>query len=391
VSETSVIVKEVYPIVAKSLDKNINKFKNVVAKYIEERSKELFEIAPYDRIFFRDEDVKAFFNALEIDQKQVMQSIQKTYYWKIANFNPRCAKSEFVIAMMMVIRYFYLKKMEKETELATIYLSFSGQFYPSIHSGSFPVCPPREHEHVMAYVINNELSNKYDIKAQGSVFNAIKSIDKTWLETYADMLKQCDDDDVVYLIQQLHNRIKSFMKNIAEVYYKVYDEKDRYMTYDNDSVSDDNYHIADNDSLKIERVVENTMTYIANTGVDYNLCKLSSDTNVKTDEIKSIFEGILTDNNNIGEVRELVRLIVTDYFANSKTKDVRDVDFITKSITPKPNSKEHTVLRAKEIIESWLSENSPAYRKRRSRAATRSSYYKSIMTYVVLVIHNANK
>ena len=45
----------------------------------------------------------------------------------------------------------------------------------------------------------------------------------------------------------------------------------------------------------------------------------------------------------------------------------------------------------KEIVELFLNENSPAYRKRRSREATKNSYHKSIMTYFVLLIHGSNK
>ena len=51
-----------------------------------------------------------------------------------------------------------------------IYLSFSGKFYPSIHYGLFPKFPPSEYRHIMEYVVNNKLNNKYDLKREGSVF-----------------------------------------------------------------------------------------------------------------------------------------------------------------------------------------------------------------------------
>ena len=61
------------------------------------------------------------------------------------------------------------------------------------------------------------------------------------------------------------------------------------------------------------------------------------------------------------------------------------------SITSKPNTKNKNILRQKEIIENWLDENSAQYRKRKSRESTKSSYYKSILTYYVLQINKANK
>ena len=388
---TDALVKQLYPLVSNSMSRNTNKFKQVVSRFIDKRAPLLYDTCPCDRIYFGVEDKEDFYKSMGISEKEVNSILQKTYYYNIANFNPKAAQDEFTVTILMIIRYFYLKKMKKELELATIYLAFSGKFYPSIHYGSYKVVQPSEYRHIMEYVINNKLSNKYDIKREGSVFGAVRSISLTWLDTYADKLKDCDDEDVVYLIQQLHNRIKSFMVNIAQVYYDVYNNKDEYMTFDSDNMGEESYRLADNDSLKIERHVESTMSYLNNTSVDYKICKMASDSNVKTDEVKGIIELILNDNDNLPLIKELVRLIISEYFVNSKEKDIRDIDFITFSITPKPNSKNPGVLRQKEIIESFLSENSPAYRKRRSREATKNSYHKSILTYFVLLIHNANK
>ena len=77
--------------------------------------------------------------------------------------------------------------------------------------------------------------------------------------------------------------------------------------------------------------------------------------------------------------------------ANSKDKNVASIEFVSYSIKAKPNSKDKNIIRIKEIIEHWLDENSPQYRKRKSRAATKSSYYQSVLTYYVLVINKANK
>ena len=245
----------------------------------------------------------------------------------------------------------------------------------------------------MEYVVNNKLSNKYDIKREGSLFKAILSICKTWLSSYGSRIKNSDDEDIVYLIQQLHTRIGSFMKNIATIYYEVYNNKDAYFVYDTDNASEDGYKVADNDSLKIERIVEKTMENIQSHAIDYKICKMAADSNVKTDEVKSIIESILNDKDNIGIIKELLRNIVSEYFVNggTSTKDVRDINFITFSLTPKPNTKNKNVIRQKEIIEQLLNENSTAYRRRRSREATKNSYHRSVLAYFVILIHESNK
>ncbi|MCK9199095.1 MAG: hypothetical protein M0P49_05785 [Bacilli bacterium] len=387
---TNELVTGLYPIVAKSLEKNTNKFKQCVGTFVERRSTELYDTCPCDRIYFGTQELTEFYSAMGFTEKDVNEQLQKTFFYPLANMK-KIVKDEFTIAMIMVIRYFYLKKLTKETELAATYLAFSGKFYPSIHYGRFPKVQPSEHRHVMEYVVNSELTNKFDLKREGSIFGAVRSICATWIDSYGDRIKDCDDDDIVYIVQQLHNRIKSFLTNIAEVYYKVYKDKDHYLSFDSDNLSTDNYRIADNDSLKTERAVEKTVTYLNTSKVDYKICQMASDSNVRPIEVHNIVETILNDNDNLPEVKELISLITIEYMVNSKDKDIKNIDFISTSITPKPNTKNPNILREKEIVEDWLNENSPSYRKRRSREATKSSYHKSVITYFTLCIYSANK
>lgn len=386
---TNVIVKDIYPLIETALKKNQAKYKRNIQSFIEERSKELYDIAPYTRIYFGQKDIDNFFRAIGIRESQVKQCLTKTYYWNI-RFNPQAAKDPFTVAMIMVIRYYILKGDRKNAEISAIYLAFSGKFYPSIHYSKFPVVQPIEYKHVMDYVVNNMLTQKFDLKREGSVFGAIRSICITWLNTYEDLFKDPDDEDIADLIQQLHGRIKSFMGNIASLYYKAY-EDGNYISYDSDSENDDNYRIADTDSLRAERIVENTMAAINNNNVDIKLCSMASDQNVKVAEVQSIIESIQSEPANIPIIKELLRIIVNEYFVNSTVKDVNSLEFVRVSIAAKPNTKNKNIIRQKEIIESWLDENSPQYRKRKSRLATKSSYYKSVLTYYVLLINKANK
>lgn len=385
-----VILTELYPMVDSRFKGSgtMTKYKKILSSFIEFRHSSLYDNCPCDRMVFSDKDKAELFDALGISQKEVENILSKTYYADIAAFNPAAAKDAFTVLQLSIVRYFFLKKDTKNLELSLIYLSFSGKFYPSIHSGSFPYLPAR---HVMEYVVNNMMSNKYDLVTKGSVLGAVKSVANTWLETYGDRLKDYDDEDVVYLIQQLHNRIKSFMKNVATLYYEANESGNVYITYDSDNLAEDGYRLADNDSLKMERIIENATNYINNNTVDYIACKRSSDNNVKTDEVKSIIESIVSNPDNVDEIKELIRCIVTSYFKDGKEKDVRNVEFISFSIASKPNTKDPLVLRQKEIITGWLETNSVNYKRRKSRLSTQISYNKCILQYFVLIIHQANK
>lgn len=392
-ADTSAIDKELYPLVETAIKKNLKRYKDMLSKFFEKRSKDLYSPIIGDRIAYGKEDEDALFKAIGISDREIMAIIQHTYYAKMPAFNPRAAKNPVVVLLMCLIKYFYKAKQQKDLELSMLYLAFSGNYYPSIHYGSFPTTTPAPH--VMEYVINTQLSDKYNIAKEGSVLGAIKSICNTWINTYGkDMFaSSTTDEEYVYMIQQLHVRIKSFMKNIAMAYYKAYSDKDAsYMTYDSDiDDGEGNFRIADNDSLKAEAAVTRTIDYLTSNDIDYRLCKMSSDVNVKTEEIKNIIECIVKNTDNLDEMVELVRIIVSSYFVQSKDKDVRDIDFITFTLRAKPNSKDKNEIRKREIIEGWLDKNSPAYRRRKSRVVTKISYNKAVLTYFTLVIQTAAK
>lgn len=388
---TSVIKDKIYPKVNTALSKNgaIPKYKKNIQKYFNTKHDEIYNVAPYSRILFGQNEIDDFFQSIALKEADIEKDLHDTFYWNM-NFNPRAAKDPLTVTMMMVIRYFIMKKDKMNAELSAIYLAFTGKFYASVHYNSFPKVQPIEYKHIMDYVVNEMLTQKFDLKREGTVFGAVRSLCKTWLETYWDDFKNADDQDIALLIQQLHGRLKSFMSNIASLYYQAY-ENNLYISYDSDNYSEDNYRITDTDSLKAERCVENTMLTVNSNNIDIKLCKIASDKNVKINEVQSILESIQSDKENIPIIKELLRIIICEYFKESKDKDVTSLDFINKTITPKPNTKNPNIIRQKDIIETWLNENSPNYRKRKSREGTASSYYKSILKYYALLISKCNK
>jgi hypothetical protein len=319
--------------------------------------------------------------------------MKHTYYADIKKFNPQAAKDSTTIVALCVVRFFLLNKDQKNLDLAVIYLSFSGKLYPSIHSGSFTFAPTK-YRHIMEYVINTRLTNKYELKKAGTVIGAIKTISLLWADSYRKEFTDFDDEDVVYVIQQIHNRIKSFMKNIATLYYEAYDNKE-YITYDNDAIpegeSGGSYHLSDNDMFKLQKFTQKTMERINTSQVDYKLCKASADANVKTEEVKQIIESILNNRDNIKTIRELITSMIASYMNQSTNKDVVSNAFVSYATRPKPNSKDETINRIKDIIVDLLEDNSVRFRKRKSREATKQSYIKSLLIYFTLTIVSANK
>lgn len=385
---TNIIIKKIYPIIEVQIKKNLSNYKKYIGKFISDRSEDLYDIAPYRRIYFTQKDEEDIYAALKLDKNVIATYMKDTYYAGIASFNPAAAKDIPTIILLCIVRYFYKNRDNKLLDMALINMAFSGKFYPSIHYGFFKKVQPVEYKWVMDYVVNNMLTGKFDLKSKGNVIGAIKSISNTWIDTYKDRFKDFEDDDCVYLIQQLHGRIKSFMKNIASLYYEAYENKSQYITYASDDYSDTGYRLADTDNLMAERIIDRAINMATTLSVNYKFCKMSADALVKTDEIKGIIEYIIkNDTKQNSEIREFISLIIYTYFAQSKNKDVRTAEFIKFSIQPKPNSKDKNILRIKDITEKWLMESSTRYIHRRNRLATKNSYHRSVLMYFTLLIH----
>ena len=387
--DTKSILDIAYHEVETNLKKNLTKYRSYISKFINTRYSLLYSIMPSQQIYFSQTDIDELFKAINVDINAIKKAIQGTYYYSIANFNPRYAKDECTVVLLCIVRYFKLHNMKKELDLALINMAFSGKYYPSIWYGSFPVSAPNEH--IMEYIVTNVLTNKFDIVREGNVIGSVKSVATTWVNSYTDKFKDFHDDDCVYLIQQLHNRLRSFMSNIAEVYYEYNENKDAFITYDSDDVGEETYHLADSDSFKLSRSVENTVNYINSHGIDYRICKMSTNEAIKMNELKSILEVLMGDMKNTPLIREYITLMIACYFQQSKNKDVRELDFVSFSIKAKPNTKDKYVLRQKDLLDKILINNSEHFARRRNRAATESAYYRAINAYFALVIQQANK
>ena len=389
---TYAYIDRVYPIVSKGLDNNLNKVKAAIAEFFNFNHKQLYDVAPYDNIYYRQKDIDKLFEAIGTTEYEIIDAMSECYFWNLP-CNPQAAKEPYVVTTLMMIRYFLINKKYKEAELATLYLVFSGKFYASLFSGVvFPKAPPSNHRTVMDYVVNNMLTNKHDLKIHGNLFGALRSECDTFLNTYGDNLKdRCDDDECKELIQQLRDRERSFLMNIAKLYYRAYENKN-YLNYETDNRSNtEEFRITDNDSLRATRFTDNTVNYLMNNSVSLKICNQCKDQNIKATEIKDIMESIVSDKNNIDSLYRVINILICDFIRYNPDKSVGGIDFIAHSIKMKPNTKDKYIIEMKSTILKWLDENSPNYRRRKTRTATAISYYKAILTYLTLVINLAVK
>ena len=388
-TNTSGILNIAYPEVERCFKQSttLARYKRFMSEFMSKRQKQLYSNVPNQMILYSYDDINKWFAATGVDKNTIKSGIKQTFYANIGAFNPQYAKDESTVALLCMLRYFHTNKMQKELELGMINMAFSGKYYPSIFYRSFKFEPA---DYVMDYVVNHMLSNKFDVIRYGNVISAVKSQSSTWYNTYKNKFDTFTDEDVCYLLQQLHNRIGSFIINIAELYYEAYKNKDNFITYDSDNVSEDDYHLADNDSFKLNRIIDNTMNELCGKNIDFVQCRRAANSMVRFEELKSILDCLLADEKNIPLIREYVSLMVSTYFAQSKFKDITDIAFISFSIKAQPNTRDPYLIKKRHLIDQILINNSENFQRRRNRAATESAYYRAINAYLALMIKKAN-
>ena len=74
---TEAIVKKIYPIVETQIKKNLSNYKRYIGKFISDRSEDLYDIAPYRRIYFTPKDEDELFNTLKLIRKLSLISWKK--------------------------------------------------------------------------------------------------------------------------------------------------------------------------------------------------------------------------------------------------------------------------------------------------------------------------
>ena len=387
--DTEIISSELYALVSKALDKNSRKFLANIADFFNQNHEQLYDIAPYFNIYYNKRDLDKLYQSLGFNEQDIISICKDIYFWD-KPVNPGCVKEPYVLVLFSAIRYYLKHDRTKDAEMVSIYLAFSGKFYASIFSHLWKY-PPGKSKQVMDFVINNMLSEKFDLKKEGNLFKAIQKLCSTWISTYrSQIIKSPSDDDVKVLIQQLRDRVKSFLKNIADLFYDAYKNKS-YLNYETDDLDTDSFRLTDNDAATAARITVATMNILTSQKVDLSICELCKNENIRySTEVKDIIESILGNNDNLPDVKRVINILICDFMETHKGVRVGSNKFVQYSLQAKPNTKSVLLLEMKSIIIRWLDENSANYRRRKSRTATANNYYKSILGYFVWTIVKAS-
>lgn len=381
---TFVFKNKVYGDISVSLDKNYRELVNYITKYFDRHSDVLFDKSIHQLYFgingnTQDVDIiyKVINKSPEEIEKYIKESGQTDSHWVLFN-------KPINWALVNIIRYFYLNDKPKELELVVIY--FACSYYASIFFKYFKGYPINEA--VMDYTINN-LSNRYDIKRLGSLFKVLQKISMKCHDTYKEYLDEKDfcDRHIVEYMQNLHTRINNFVQELKNQYQKNKDSG-KYMNYEKDDTSEENFHENDNISYSIERYANKITNTILTCGPNQRLAESAAKiTSVSVFAIKDAVTKIIEKETE--EIREFITLYLQQYLIveGHSVQSISSKNYLNyaNKIYAKSNTTDKGILRIKELLDKWLVENSEKYVKT-ERAATKTNFRKAIFLYFALSV-----
>lgn len=375
-------MENLYTMVKKNMSDSskVNIFKTYINRYFDRNSEILFDVKLTKQLLFSDNDKQAVFDLTGLNIDEIKKTIKASKFikdsWQIMN-------EPLNIAFVLAIKYFNDNKMKNEMEMTLIY--YSCYFYSSLFYMFFPYAP---NENIMNYTINN-LSNKYKIKKLGSLFRCLEDTVKISHNKYDTKLDKASDEDLAQYILCLKTRVNEFIKNIANEFYKNEKEK-KYINFEDDDLSEDNYHIADNNSFAIQRITDKVLLNLTQNGPDMRFVKAAANMNqISVSVFRNAILNIMEKSPN--EIRELINLILQVYLFDDKNSvdEIRSNKFIVHAIDlyKKSNTNDELVLKIKQILDEWLRENSDNYAKTQ-RKATLTNFRRALYYFFIFTIQN---
>jgi hypothetical protein len=170
------------------------------------------------QLLFNKQTEDKILQAIGIDTKELLSTFKKSEYFK--QFGQLQLKDQllFAIPMIMLSKEFYKKGKEAESQF--FYMSAFYKPYATVifkYFGKYEV-----NEDQMRYTVEN-LSERYDIKKQGTVFAVIAKMAESSFQNYiinsqGDMLT--DRELHVIFTSGIYSRLNSFVQTIFGEYQK---------------------------------------------------------------------------------------------------------------------------------------------------------------------------
>lgn len=380
--DTYVCRDKYYPHCEEVMKSHERELISYVIQYIDENNEVLLNSGLYQLYWNTGKnnykDSQILFDSIGMSSDQIAVMIEQT---GVNNKNWKVFNKPHNWAFIIILKYFYDLKKNKELEIMLLDLSFS--LYATLFYKYFRY-PPQKN--IMDYTVNN-LTNRHDLKKYGNLLEVLRKISIGCHEKYKSYLedKTFSDRYIVEYVMNLNTRINSFIKIIRNEYEKNRVSK-KYLNYDKDDNSEENYHENTNQSYDITRlsdkITNKLITSTLNEEIVVAACKITtiSVSALKTAVVKVLdtdIEGIKTFNLNF-----LQQYLIVEKHSMESFSSKNYLTYVNK-IYSKSNVNDKSIITIKELLDKWLKENCEQYSKT-ERVATLNNYRKAMYLFFTL-------
>lgn len=386
------LLNTLYPIVEEHLSnkQNEKKLMNAIKKYADSHADILLSTDMSKRLLFSESDKNIIYEVTGLVKDSVSKAVKAS---PIIKSTWRIATNPFYISTLLAARYFLLHNKKSEMDAVIVYMSYV--LYSSSHVSSFPYPPNKQ---IMDYTMNN-LSNRFLIKQIGTIQGMIEhTVINAISGRYIKDLQDCSDIFIKDILSALETRISSAMKNIAREYYNNH-KSGAYLFHEEDSEDENDYHISDNISYKIDRIVNLVSASIISEGFDYKTCidrAIKFNAGASAKKLQPMLDTIIAD--DMAGIKPFISDIITLFIyksPNNNTIDgVKSMRFVSEALQVyKSNSQDEITTRIKDKLKYWIDITSEKYgRNFISKGKTSlDTYRRSIYTCFVFKIFECCK
>ncbi|MGL4950045.1 MAG: hypothetical protein ACRC5M_06655 [Anaeroplasmataceae bacterium] len=389
----------VYDMLEASIGAITNKFKLSISKfvmeYVKDHISEMSTRGPGKRIIWSKNDENDYFVASGVDKNLIIEAIKASDYinpsWQIAT------KPSNVLMCYQIFHYWNnMTKAEKasgdykQSMVFLVNLIFTIRFYTSLNNNYFQF---EVDEELMTKTIE-QLSDRYTIKSMNTIYELIEYLAYTNIANTIELMEKPTDFNMTYYMDNLHGRINTTLKYIANAFYENYyagdtvrtdkiqgttDEGDTYMNIP-ETVS------ADIETITRKIVIKLSSDSTVNERILIIACK---ETKLGVSKMKSTIASMIGNDKDL--IGDLIRKIITYYIGYLKKdrKTIKSINFISlmKRTYNVSNTKEKGLLDIKEALDVLMKRNSQEYLKT-SRVATLSNMKATCFYYWLLYIND---
>lgn len=398
------------PIVEKRLSQSSirNRMRQAIGAYIDRNSDILYTLNMADRYSFSSKDRDVIYEAMGITESDVAAVAAKSPDVFDAN---KIKSNPFYIACMITISVLLKLNLKDDAKLVATYMSLP--MYVSAHSGSWPSKP---NKNIMNYTLAN-LDRGFRITQVKSIYEFIMDNAVTALETYEAWLytppdkpkpvaerkvaknsskkmmvtiEPCSDFEICNIIDQFWSRLKQKIIKIAQEFYKN-KASGRYLNYDSESTSPQDYRVMDNDSFALDRIASTVYGKLINHQFKSQWLKLAvtQSGNISYQKLVNLFDDIIQEDDD-EELRKLI-LSILEYFVLvagnpiDKIATPRFISVVVAGFGSAANSDQMKTIKAQ--LEAWVDRHAMKYGRQNYGRTAAIGYRKCILLTLVYIIN----